>query len=277
MRASLLRRLDDRALPVLVRIVARATRRRALVGWLGAWLVLALVVAFLVNRHQISDEPPPAARSVTKVGPVVGTPIEGYLAGARRELAALAGGGTAPVYALVSLTGYGTPAQAAAITYGYAVSKAYFRVPLAGVQTEIRSVAVAGLRQDLEAHMRSAAARSEREASEADTQAARLTGNSAQEKQLRAFYMGSARVLRLQAREYRSLCACVYSFVVRATPQELTALARRIGVRVVDPAPEVTSLDQAVFLPVLPEQRVTVQPPPDTGLPALPTPSAGPT
>lgn len=275
MRVRLLRRLDDRALPALTGFVERVIRRRGLLAGLGVGLVLVLVgTALVANQGSNGDRPPPA-RSVSKVGPVGGTVIAGYITASQSELASLSKAGTKPVYALVSLAGYGTPAQAAKISEGYRVSKAYFRVPLVGVQTEIQSADVAGLRDELEANMRSAAARSERDAKVPEGQAARLTGSSAQEKELRAFYIESARLLRVQAREYRSLCACVYAFVIKATPQALTVLSRRAGVRVVDAAPEIAALDRAVFLPLLPEQTGRVEPPTDSGLPPLPTPSAG--
>lgn len=276
MRASFLRRLDDRALPALTGVIERVIRHRAFLAWLGAGIVLALVGTALASTQRSQDDGKPVARSVTKVGPVEGTVIAEYTSAAQRELAGLTEAGTKPVYALVSLAGYGTPAQAAKISDGYRVSKAYFRVPLVGVQTEIQSADVAGLRRDLEANMRSAAARAERDAEGSDVQAARLSGSSAQERQLRAFYVESARLLREQAKQYRSLCACVYAFVVKATPKDLTTLSRRAGIRVVDPAPEISALDRAVFLPLLPEQAVTVQPPTNFGLPQLPTPSAGP-
>jgi len=276
MRAGFLRGLDDRALPALMGFLERALRHRVFFAWLGGGLVLVLVGTALASTQQSHDDGKPVARSVTKVGPIEGTPIPGYITATQRELAGLTKAGTKPVYALVSLAGYGTPAQVAKVSDGYTVSKAYFRVPLIGVQTEIQSAEVVSLRKDLEASMRSAAARAERDAKAAEAQAARLTGSSVKEEQLRAFYVESTWLSRVQAGQYRSLCACVYAFVVKATPQDLTSLARRTGIRAIDAAPEISALDRAVFLPLLPEQTVTVQPPRDSGLPSLPTPSAGP-
>lgn len=272
---TFLRRLDDRALPAIVGVLERASRHRAIVGVLAVVVGLGVIAAALASTHPFRPAPAPVTRSVTKVGPVEGTAIPAYVADSQRELAGLARAGGKPVYALVSLTGYGTPAQVAVLTEGYPVSKVYFRVPLMGVQTEIRSADVANLRRDVEGRMRIAAAQAERTAKESDSQAALLTGTSAPERQLRAFYAQSARLLRVQAGQYRSLCACVYSLVVKATPQALTLLGQRAGIRAVDPAPEISALDRAVFLPLLPEQRDVVRPPADSGLPPLPTPSAG--
>ncbi|MGB9378739.1 MAG: hypothetical protein WCB04_14635 [Mycobacteriales bacterium] len=274
---SLLRRLDDRAVPALAGLINAVVRRRARIGWTGAAIaVLAVVAVVLANTGLHGGGPAPQARSVTRVGALEGTGIPSYVSASRRELAGLTSAGTTPAYALVSLAGYGTPAQAAAVAAGYSVSKAFFRVPLLGVQTEIRAVDVTDLSRDLEARMRSAAAQVERDAKDSDDQVKKLTGSSAQERQLRAFYVQSARLLRVQAARFRALCACVYAFVVRAVPEALTKLASRSGVRVVDPAPEITALDRAVFLPLLPEQRVTVEPPADAGLPPVATPSSQP-
>lgn len=271
---SFLRRLDDRVLPGLTRGAERLVRNRVRLGWVGAGMGFVVLAATFARMQPGGDDPTPSARSVTRVGPVQGTLINGYVATARQELAELAGAGTRPVFALVSLAGYGTPAQAGSLSAGYAVARVFFRVPLQGVQTALRSADVTELRGGVEAGMRSAAAQAEREAKELDAQAARLTGSSATERQLRAFYVDSARLSRLQGSQYRSLCACVYALVLKATPQELTTLAARTGVRVVDPVPEIPSLGNAVFLPLLPEQSVTVQPPVDVLLAPSSTPSA---
>lgn len=240
-----------------------------MIGSIAALALLGLTAAALAGtRHALRNQAPPA--SVTTVGAVQGTAIAAYASSAHAEVTALAGKSDEPVYALVSLIGYGTPAQIAAVANGITVSKAFIRVPLVGVQTEIGAVDVTVLPDDLAAKMRSTAEREERDAADADRQAMLLTGGSAREKQLREFYQQSARVLRAEAQNLRGLCSCVYALVVRGTPQQLAALATRQGVRIVDPAPEIASTDDVVFLPVLPEQTTTVQPPSNTGAPALP-------
>lgn len=275
MRTSFLRRLDDRALPTVARIVRRAVRRKVVLGCLAAGLAAALVGAELAGDGWPQARQSAAPARVPEVGPVEGTPVADYLAATTRELAGLTGAGERQVYALVSLAGYGTPEQVARLGAGYTVVIAYFRIPLIGRQNEVRLPDDADVRRALEAQMQLAAAQAERAATAAEAQAARLTGTAPREQQLRAFYVVSARQSQVQAKEYRAACACVYSFVVRATPRELMTLMRRPGVRVIDPAPEISSADRARFLPLLPEQRTTVLPPTAASLPPLPAPSAG--
>lgn len=264
----MLRRLDDRLLPAVSGGAQRLARRRLVVAVLAVLVVAGLGLAAIAGSRR--HPPVPAASSVLRVGAVQGTSIPAYASSARTELAALSAARKRPVYALVSLAGYGTPVQLAALTDGVSVVEAYLRVPLRYVQTEIRPVSVIDVQRDLDAAMLTVAASEERDAADADAQAAKLAGGSSQESKLRAYYLQSARLLRQQAQAYRSICSCVYAVVVRATPQALTVLAARPGVRIVDPAPEVASLERVVFLPVLPEQLTVVQPPPDAGQPSLP-------
>lgn len=264
----MLRRLDERLLPAVSGRVKRLARRRLVLATLAVLVVAGLGTAAVASsRHHPAG---PAVSSVLRVGAVQGTSIPAYASAARTELSALSTIGKRPVYALVSLAGYGTPVQLAALTDGVTVVEVYLRVPLRYVQTEIRPVSVTDVQRDLDAAMRTVAASEERDAVAADAQAAKLAGGVGQERQLRDYYRQSARLLRQQAQAYRSICSCGYAVVVRATPQSLTALAARPGVRIVDPAPEVTSLGHVVLLPVLPEQLTVVQPPPDIGQPSLP-------
>jgi hypothetical protein len=64
-----------------------------------------------------------------------------------------------------------------------------------------------------------------------------------------------------EAAAYRAGCACLYGAVVVLPPVALRAFAVRTGVRAVEPAPGVTNVYQAVFLPLLPEQVSVVAPP----------------
>jgi hypothetical protein len=61
--------------------------------------------------------------------------------------------------------------------------------------------------------------------------------------------------------------------VVRAAPAVLDQLAGRAEVRVVDPAPEVRSLERTEFRPVLPEQVTTVPEDQERDVPAVPSQS----
>ena len=74
-------------------------------------------------------------------------------------------------------------------------------------------------------------------------------------------------VAATEADRYRQHCDCAYAAVVRADAAALSALAGRPTVRAVDPAPAVTRVDRAVFLPPLPEQSGTAAPPEQTAWP----------
>jgi hypothetical protein len=86
----------------------------------------------------------------------------------------------------------------------------------------------------------------------------RLTGEGPSQERARRAYASAAHTAGLEAAAYRSGCACVFAAVVRAAPHALQQVADRPGVRAVDPAPEVRSLDRTEFRPPLPEQDGTV-------------------
>ncbi|MFG2068699.1 hypothetical protein ACGFKZ_17765 [Micromonospora tulbaghiae] len=231
--------------------------RSAALTWLAlACALVVLVVAVAQRRDRpVSDR---TVGEVTRVGVTDGASIPAYLRAAGDELARL----DAPDgYALVSFGDYLTPARAAAALDGTRVSAVVARVPLPGRQTEIVRIAALRLPQDVVAGMAGVATRKDREAADYRSRAAATTADP----ELRRVYDSGAEVAAREAQAYRAGCACVYAAVVGAAPDALRALAGRPGVRVVDPAPEVTRLDRTVFTPPLPEQRDVVRPPADTG------------
>ncbi|KAB1906029.1 hypothetical protein J5U46_10495 [Micromonospora tulbaghiae] len=231
--------------------------RSAALTWLAlACALVVLVVAVAQRRDRpVSDR---TVGEVTRVGVTDGASIPAYLRAAGDELARL----DAPDgYALVSFGDYLTPARAAAALDGTRVSAVVARVPLPGRQTEIVRIAALRLPQDVVAGMTGVATRKDREAADYRSRAAA----AAADPELRRAYDSGAEVAAREAEAYRAGCACVYAAVVGAAPDALRALAGRPGVRVVDPAPEVTRLDRTVFTPPLPEQRDVVRPPADTG------------
>jgi hypothetical protein len=127
---------------------------------------------------------------------------------------------------------------------------------------------------DVVAGMAALADQKDREAENYGSLSAKLTGDGAQEQRLRAAYASGARLAAAEAAAYRSRCSCVYAAVVRGAPAALDQVAHRAEVRAVDPAPEVQRLDQAVFLPPLPEQTGVVRPP--GGRPSKLSPQAEP-
>ncbi|MEU0080201.1 hypothetical protein [Micromonospora tulbaghiae] len=224
------------------------------------WIALACALVVLVVAVAQRRDRPASDRTVgevTRVGVTDGASIPAYLRAAGDELARL----DAPDgYALVSFGDYLTPARAAAALDGTRVSAVVARVPLPGRQTEIVRIAALRLPQDVVAGMAGVATRKDREAADYRSRAAATTGDA----ELRRVYDSGAEVAAREAQAYRAGCACVYAAVVGAAPDSLRALAGRPGVRVVDPAPEVTRLDRTVFTPPLPEQRDVVRPPADT-------------
>ncbi|MGR6321100.1 hypothetical protein Q2K19_20260 [Micromonospora soli] len=246
--------------------------RSAALTWIALACALVVLVVVVVQRR---DEPAGdrTVGEVTRVGVADGDPIPGYLRAAAAELTGLAApAGPGPGdYALVSFAAYLTPAQAATALGATPASAVVARVPLPGRQTEIVRIAVMRVPDDVIAGMAEVAARKDREAADYRTRAAAPAASA--DPELRRVYATGAAVSAREAAAYRAACACVYAAVVRDAPAALRALAGRPGVRVVDPAPEVTRLDRTVFTPPLPEQREVARPPADS---ALAEPAGGP-
>ncbi|MBQ0903287.1 hypothetical protein [Micromonospora sp. U21] len=278
MRAGdLLRQLDQRLLPPLTRAVARLGDRSARSGVL-TWAALLSSAAVLGTAVWAADDAPVGDRTVgevTRVGVVDGDSVPGYLRSAAADLAALPT--AAPVtgeetYALVTLDAYLPPQRLAAVLGDVSVSTVFGRVPLPGRQTEIVKFPALRVPDDVVAGMAQVAVRKDTEAADYRARAAAVSGDGADERELRERYASGADVAAAEAAAYRTGCACVYAAVVRAAPVALRGVATRPDVRAVDPAPEVYRLDRTVFTPPLPEQHDVVRPPADTGPSAEPTP-----
>lgn len=281
MRAGeLLRQLDRRLLPPLARGMIRLGQGRIRLQVLtGTALVSS--VAVLVTAVWAADRRPggdPTVGEVTRVGVSDGQSIPGYVESSRHRLAALLAapptGPTSETYALVTLSAYLAPDRLTPTLGGVSVSEVFSRVQLPDAQTQIVRIPALRVPADVLAGMTEVADRKDREARDYQARSAAVTGDGEQQRRLRAYYDSGARVAAQEATAYRSRCSCVYAAVVRAEPTVLSRMAARPEVRVVDPAPEVSRLDRAVFTPPLPEQQDVVRPPADTGLPTLPD-SAG--
>ncbi|MFI5838408.1 hypothetical protein ACIA8K_01645 [Catenuloplanes sp. NPDC051500] len=261
---GLLRRLDDRLLPPLGRGMARLGRTPARLKILTGAAVAASTAVLLTAVWAADQRPPSGDQTVgdvVRVGVAEGGSIPDYLDGAARELAALSD--PAAGYALVTFTEYLGPDRLAGALDGRAAAVVVGRVPLPRVQTEIVRIAVQRLPADLLGGMAVIADRKDKEAADYKRLSAKLTGDSAQEVELRTVYDSGAKVSAAEAVSFRDGCSCFYAAVIRATPAELAELAERPGIRAVDPAPELVRLDRAVLLPPLPEQTDVVKPPVD--------------
>ena len=200
------------------------------------------------------------AGDVVLVGVVEGQSVPGYLDSSRGELAALVRASVAPgeTWALVSLSAYVPPDQLASMLGGATVAQVYARAPLGVARTEVVRIPAYRLPDDVVAGMLSAAAGRERERADYAQLSRGLTGDNPNDMRLRRAYADAAAVAGAEATAYRERCSCVFAAVVRGGPAALDRIAERAEVRVVDPAPEVRSLEQAEFRPPLPEQRTTV-------------------
>ncbi|WP_229075763.1 hypothetical protein [Actinoplanes sp. DH11] len=236
-------------------------------------VALAAVVTLLAALVWVDRELPAgeATGVVVQVGVVEGQSVDGYLDSARHDMAVL----TAPsapaageTWALVALREYAAPALLADLLAGAAVAQVYARVPLPDTRTPVTRIAAHQLPGDVTAGMLAAAVTRDQEEAEYLRLAAALTGDGHNEQRLREVYRTAAGTAAAEAQAYRTGCACVFAAVVRAVPPVLTGLATTPGVRVVDPAPEVSRLDRAEFRPPLPEESGSA--------PVRPSASAGP-
>jgi hypothetical protein len=243
------------------RRIGGAIRQAPPLTLIAGVLVLAVLATLLWQATRPSSPPPSSA--TVRVGVNDGDSVPAYAAQSRAELAKLAPG--LSVYALVTFDSYQRPAGVATLVQadGLTAVQAYARVPLKDRQTEIVRLPAARLPDDLVAGMTAVATRKDATALAEQADAA-----SATDVPRRELYLSEADVDQAEAAAYRSGCACVYAIVVRADPVVLRMLAGRKGVRIVDPAPEVTDPAHAVFVAPLPEQVNRVTPPKDTGLPA---------
>lgn len=268
---DMLRQLDQRFLPRLSRALIRLSEGQTRWGAL-VWAAVLSVAAVLGTAVWTADQETMGGRTagdVTRVGVSEGDSIPSYLRSASKELEVLAASPPASgeTFALVSLATYLAPQRVSPILGDLAVLEVFARVPLPGRQTQIVRIVTRRVPADIMAGMRLVAEGKERQAAEYRGRRNALLEDSDAEGELRQFYDSGAEVAAAEATAYRSYCSCLYAAVVRAAPAVLRALAARPGVRGVDPAPEVRSLDEAVFSPPLPEQADTVPPPADANLP----------
>ncbi|HEX9999192.1 MAG TPA: hypothetical protein VGB74_01955, partial [Actinoplanes sp.] len=237
----------------------------------------AVLLAGLIWASERDVHPPADRSDVLRVGVVQGQSVPGYLRSSRTELAALTSP-SAPVtgdtWALVSLGRYLPPGALPKLLSGAEVAEIYTRVPLAGAHTQVVRIRVHRLPADAMSGMLDAAVDRERERAEYLKLGHRVRNQGEPQERARRAYETAAGIAGTEAAAYRSGCSCVFAAVVRAAPAALQGLARRPGVRVVDPAPEVDRLDRTEFRPPLPEQTGTVPAEPSRE-PAVPNEDSG--
>lgn len=278
---DLLRQLDQRLLPHLMGAANRLAQGPAQPGVLLAAVLLSCLAVTGTAVWGIGGPKvgAPIADEVTRVGVAAGESIPGYLQDATDDLAALPTAAPSlenDTFALVSLSAYLTPHQAANVFGDVPVAAVIGRVPLPERQTEVVRLDVPGLPGDVITAMADLAARKEREAGDYRDRAAAVSDGRPEQREQRELYLSAAQMAEAEATAYRGGCACVYAAVVRAEPVELRQVASQPAVRVVDPAPEVRRLDRVVFTPPLPEQELVAHPFTDADLttpdPVVPDP-----
>ncbi|MGH3730313.1 MAG: hypothetical protein ACRDTU_16405 [Micromonosporaceae bacterium] len=269
---ELLRQLDRRVLPPIGRVLAWSLRgaiRRRLVIGVGVLGSTALLAASVWAAHEPPTSPEGVGH-VVRVGVANGQSVESYESAAGRELEKLTDGdGASQSYALVSFAAYLAPGRFVAALRGAATYRGYARVPLPNHTTNVAEITIQGKLGDLRAEMAKVADQKAAEAGSYQRDADKLTGSSDVERDRRERYRARADVADAEAKAYRSGCSCLFAAVVRASPSVLGRLANTPGVRTVDPAPEVTTLKRAIFMPPLPES-------PDNPVPAPATSSLSP-
>lgn len=266
-----LTRLDEAVLPRLARGLVRVRgglrrwRMRPLTA-VALALVLAVVVTTLFRLGE--PDPRPGTRPYDRVGVTDGSLVSEYIAASQLELDRLLLGPDAsqPVYALVSFTQYQDAAGVAALaaTAGPLLDTvvALARAPIPRRQTEVVRLGADRLPDDIYAAMPEVSKRKTVAAGRSRERAAAQPTPSS-----RADLESLAEVEEAEAAAFANpRCRCVFALVVRGAPAVLKRLAAAKGVRVIDPAPEVTSPATTTFVGLLPEQTGRVQPPPDDAL-----------
>jgi hypothetical protein len=209
---------------------------------LAGCVLVALAVAWYAGSQHPPSFATPAPGSV-RLGPEAGEDVAAYLA--RLPASLPPDGARAP--ALVQLAAEAT-ADALAAVDGTTPVTAVFRVPLPRVQTALRFVA-------LEPGVPAATA--------LDSARVRAQRAAAAEA-LQAGRPGAVAAVEAASLD-RADCRCVVALVVDGDRGGLVTVAGRPAVRAVEAAPPGTTDGELALAPLLPEQTVRADPPPDDG------------
>jgi hypothetical protein len=254
----MLRRLDQRVLPPIGRALgrlSRGARRLRLVMVTASVLSVAIVLLTVYAATRSPSTPERAAAIQVRIGVSVGDSIPAYIRTAQADLHSQvevqAGTG---IFALVSFSDYVGPDDVAALVAGAQMVHAFTHVPLTGKTTEIFDFPAYRPTLDITNAMHSQARTKAQSASNNSDIAAATPADTDEGRRLRADLSATAAIETAEANAYGALCECVYATVVFGTPVELSTVATRPGVRVVDPAPDVKELQSAIFAPPRPEE-----------------------
>jgi hypothetical protein len=192
----------------------------------------------------------------TTLGPAPGTKVADYLAQTRKRAQLVSESAPDKTYvALITFTGYQTPAQARALLGELEVRKVMAHVQLPGA--EVLPIPVtAALVSDLSVAFAAIAQRKEKDRVEFANLVKTITGDTKEERTFKAFYLDASRTAGLEEEAYASkACACVFAALVRGHARDLAALPGFPGIRAVDLGGDDDTLQ---LQPLLPEQTVVV-------------------
>jgi len=219
-----------------------------------------------VQGPDSGNGPTTSTPSNIALGPTIGKPAAAYLTLAATSLdkAASATPDDQRV-ALVTLSAYYRPAQAASILSGYVVNRAWVRDSGAGRTAPPLPLEVKG---DVAAALSSFYTRTAKGQRDAAAQYQNLADTTTNDPKFKAFYEQFATLSRKQAQAFGSGCACVYTFAVTGTPTQLLSLRSRPGARAIEVAGRgavLAELDITTLLPevkgVVPHPAAFVEPP----------------
>lgn len=218
-------------------------------------------VATAPDRPAASTQPS-AAAARTVLGPEEGAQIDPYLVQERARLTRAAAADPDERYvALVMLSDYATPTDAATLLGGVDAQRVFLRAKDAGDLAEVLEVPVsAELVSTLSAFYARTAAAKQEDATEFRALADSIEETSAEETAAKQAYVDDSARASAEATAYASDCACVFTVAVEGTAEELLGLAsdpQVRGVALADPGVELAALE---VLPLAPEQQGVLAP-----------------
>lgn len=218
--------------------------------------IVALERSGSTHHHPATLRQQADATIPTTLGPAPGTKVADYLAQTRKRAQLVSESAPDKIYvALITFTGYQTPAQARALLGELEVRKVMAHVQLPGA--EVLSIPVtAALVPDLSVAFAAIAQRKDNDRVEFANLVKTITGDTKEELTFKVFYLDASRTAGLEEKAYASrACACVFAALVRGQARDLAALPGFPGVRAVDLGGDDDTLQ---LQPLLPEQTVVV-------------------
>jgi hypothetical protein len=249
------------------RWLARTSRSYPIV--VTAIVAVAATAVLLVttggdDHHAVAPAPanPATALPGGQLGPTAGQPVSTYLAAAEQRRSELSVSKAPRATAVVDFSGYLTAAAAASELVGrqgLQVDAAFVRVapPQSG---PIHTVTL-GAGADLSTALGRVAANAHRVVVNYRRAVARAKSDpTTANVQVVTDYAQIARESRTDSVGIGASQGCVFAMEVSAVPAQLLALARRPGVRVVDPAPPSVRVADLMIVPLEPQVTGVVPP-----------------